>query len=104
MPKGQVPEFSDDWSPRGRLVIGLNKTIGWRLALRRPSGYVSPYGLTMFYGAYRANLHFAKKRGSEVSTPIFLWNHEWHPIPSWIMPAFRPFNKYKRTMRGEEFI
>jgi len=74
-----------------------------RLAVRRRSGYMSPYPLSMFYGAWRASLHFDVPRGQEPATPWILLGGRWRKVPDWAMAIFRPFNRYRETARGERF-
>ncbi|QGZ16741.1 hypothetical protein PBI_DEWDROP_94 [Microbacterium phage Dewdrop] len=75
-----------------------------QLAVKRKSGYMSTYSLRMFYGAWRASRYFAKKHGSWAATPhIQIGDRDWRRIPDGLMIVFRPFNKYRATMRGERF-
>ncbi len=72
-----------------------------RLYLRRKSGYMSPYPLSMFYGAWRAGIYFGN---SPTSDPYVEVAGKLRRVPALGMRLFQPFNRYKRTQRGEYFL
>lgn len=72
-------------------------------AVRRRGGYISPYSLSMFYGAWRASLYFSAKTGQVPSVPMIRFRNVWRKVPGWAMIIFRPFNTYRATLRGERF-
>jgi hypothetical protein len=77
-----------------------------RFFIRRPSGYMSPYPIQMFYGSWRADTYFRAKypTGKPASTPYVWLFGQYRRVPAWIMhTVFRPFNTYRATQRGERF-
>lgn len=76
-----------------------------RLFMRRKTGYMSPYPLKMFYGAFAAGKYFANKHGTaNESAPYIQVLGRFFRVPDRMMIAFKPFNRYVSTTRGERFI
>lgn len=76
-----------------------------RLFIRRKTGYMSPYGLKMFYGAFVAGKYFSEKYGTtNQSTPHVQILGRFFRVPDRMMIVFKPFNRYVSTERGERFI
>jgi len=71
-----------------------------RLFIRRKSGYMSPYPLSMFYGAYRAGVYF---QNGPHHAPFVRLGAKYHKIPASLMRLFQPFNNYTHTGSGEKF-
>lgn len=76
--------------------------VPFEMAMRRPTGWISLYPLSMFYGTYRAGIYFKNKKPSQ---PVIRWRgaSRWREVPAWLMPVFMPFNTYQVTGRGERF-
>lgn len=62
-----------------------------KLFIMRKSGYLSPYPLSMLYGA--AILAPAKFGSAYCPVKVFTFGR-WITIPRWIVRLARPFNRY----------
>lgn len=60
---------------------------------------MSPYSLGMFYGAWRAGVYY----GHNGDPFVMAFDRYWR-IHGLLMRAFQPFNRYKKTQKGEKFL
>lgn len=72
-----------------------------KLLIRRKTGYLSSYSLSMFYGAWAAGHYF--KNGPHHAAFVRIGTRTVR-IPDRMMIVFKPFNRYTTTLRGERFV